>query len=59
MEQGGNRVGPHKDEAMKHEVEQYLRARQQHTRIDTAHDPEPGADDALPEDPASPWSRGG
>lgn len=46
MERGSNRVSPRKDDEMKHEVQDYLRSRQQHTRIELANDPEPGADDA-------------
>ncbi|MGW0704080.1 hypothetical protein ACWD0A_33270 [Streptomyces sp. NPDC002867] len=48
MERGSNRVSPRKDDEMKHEVQDYLRSRQQHTRIEQANDPEPGADDAQP-----------
>ncbi|MCQ6554601.1 hypothetical protein NPS70_15545 [Streptomyces sp. C10-9-1] len=59
MEHGSNRVSPHKDDAMKHEVEGYLRARQQHTRPEQAGDPEPGADDAAPEGPGTRRSRSG
>ena len=51
MERGSNRVSPHKDDEMKHEVRGYLRARQQHTRVEQVNDPEPGADDAPPEEP--------
>ncbi|MBM9623097.1 MULTISPECIES: hypothetical protein [Streptomyces] len=57
MEQGSNRVSPRKDDEMKHEVAGYLRARQQHTRMELANDPEPGADDAVPEGPGAPRSR--
>ncbi|QNP61981.1 hypothetical protein [Streptomyces genisteinicus] len=57
MEQGSNRVSRRKDDEMKHEVAGYLRARQQHTRMDMAGDPEPGADDAAPGSPGVPRSR--
>ncbi|MFI2367950.1 hypothetical protein [Streptomyces sp. NPDC018833] len=46
MERGSNRVSPRKDDEMKHELRGYLRSRQQHTRIESANDPEPGAEDA-------------
>ncbi|MFF8846535.1 hypothetical protein ACF08N_28115 [Streptomyces sp. NPDC015127] len=48
MERGSNRVSRRMDDEMKHELWGYLRSRQQHTRIEQANDPEPGADDARP-----------
>ncbi|MET9382832.1 DUF2795 domain-containing protein [Streptomyces sp. NPDC002928] len=44
MQRGSNRLSVHRDEEMKHELQELLRSGHP-TRTEEWHDPEPGADD--------------
>ncbi|MGW3568198.1 DUF2795 domain-containing protein [Streptomyces sp. NPDC000941] len=44
MQRGSNRMSAHKDDELKHELQELMRSGRP-TRVDEWHDPEPGADD--------------